>query len=1012
MRFELTQEALERHSGLQDSEAEEGSQDHDNSHQDVWMEADDTGEKILERPTQGPLRNESSHTEQEMMSDIVSTREKTIDEMKIKTMFRMIEDVSTEIDGVELEKKVLYLTNKQCSMFDEEGMKRCIEALDLGEPKCIIRLIGSYGTAQDYRVHIQRRDGPEGNYEGRTFAFGSELGADDSYATQKQLVLFFKNCLLPLAKKTRALILLNSADDCALTGALERVVLPELERLGSNCPFTILGWGNAYKYLYKSVKQEGLSGSLSQGSNAWSSRLDPLTSLFSSQDASELEHCDLTKAATHYIIFEGVDFYGKSAQESKNDGPNGRFKNLFLQVITSFLPSIAIATTGDIKYNYDKIASLTRRSIPTLLLDSRQRAFTSHPTDEKASTRLSRLANQYPSISMAELDDFEVLPDGSLTLSSRLKMLDIAKEMLESQEQCFKENKITNCHVISDLAFLHTVITSCARSQGKANKTDPLWRRIEEMNFYQQSSQDTVSRIPLEVLIAATDFAKTRMTALGALNHLHYAEHWLETHEPKHEYLVPGCKKYIENLKKSVQVIEEDGGRDLHMKKGARAEWSAIFDILQSPSTFSASIHDIDKINAIFSSVARIDRLPESNSLEALIMLQDAWDHFDIYTLLADRYKFITKSSYMLLLLNGIAITFLSIGECAIGDHVTEEDLRNAILGLSLFASAVTCFVGFVNPAQRWMQLRGAALSLESHIWKFRTRSCEYRLGGTNDFDASADDLLSENIHDIKANVLDGADIKGTTFFGRRESPNHHGQHKPGSLAFGLTEDSVDSNFYHLIRYIWPAPPATTIDATHFTEKSSLRCKFKNAEIKSVPIQSIMSLTSESSGNTLDHTNDMHFMPVQPDDYCKHRIQVAINMYKRRIPYRYRMRYASQAIIVSGGLAGVLLASFYLTIWAAVVSISTGAVTAWMEFTDTSNKSSRYSVTTDGLQRVLIWWNTRQPIEKSSTANIDKLVSSVEELLQSEQSTWRSSSQAAKLLAKENEEPKEMAQAI
>ena len=124
------------------------------------------------------------------------------------------------------------------------------------------------------------------------------------------------------------------------------------------------------------------------------------------------------------------------------------------------------------------------------------------------------------------------------------------------------------------------------------------------------------------------------------------------------------------------------------------------------------------------------------------------------------------------------------------------------------------------------------------------------------------------------------------------------------------------------------------------------------------------------------------------------------------------MRYASQAIIVSGGLAGVLLASFYLTIWAAVVSISTGAVTAWMEFTDTSNKSSRYSVTTDGLQRVLIWWNTRQPIEKSSTANIDKLVSSVEELLQSEQSTWRSSSQAAKLLAKENEEPKEMAQAI
>ncbi len=326
---------------------------------------------------QGPLESfRPVFNDDDMRSEVMTTKEKTIDEMKIKTMFRMIEDVPVEVDGVELEKKVLYLTNKQCSMFDEEGTDRCIQALDLGQPKCIIRLIGSYGTAQDYRVHIQRRDRPEGQYKGQSLEFGSEIHAEDSYTTQKQLVVFFKNCLLPLAKKTKALIILSCADDCALTGALERVVLPELDRLGANCPFKILGWGQAHKYLYKSVKQEGLCGKLSNSSEAWNSRLDQMTSLFSSVDAGELDRCDLTKCCTHYIIFEGVDFIGRSAEESKNNGPSSRFKNMFLSVITAVLPSIVIVTTGNINYNYENVASLTRRNIPTLLLDSRQRSFT------------------------------------------------------------------------------------------------------------------------------------------------------------------------------------------------------------------------------------------------------------------------------------------------------------------------------------------------------------------------------------------------------------------------------------------------------------------------------------------------------------------------------------------------------------------------------------------------------------------------------------------------------------
>ena len=44
----------------------------------------------------------------------------------------MVDDVQVSADGRDLEKKVLYLTNKQCNMFDEMGILRCLQALDLG----------------------------------------------------------------------------------------------------------------------------------------------------------------------------------------------------------------------------------------------------------------------------------------------------------------------------------------------------------------------------------------------------------------------------------------------------------------------------------------------------------------------------------------------------------------------------------------------------------------------------------------------------------------------------------------------------------------------------------------------------------------------------------------------------------------------------------------------------------------------------------------------------------------
>lgn len=57
-----------------------------------------------------------------------------------QTMYRMVEDVTVQVNGNSMKKKFLYLTNAQAAMLNRETIGKCIQALDIGEPKCVIRL--------------------------------------------------------------------------------------------------------------------------------------------------------------------------------------------------------------------------------------------------------------------------------------------------------------------------------------------------------------------------------------------------------------------------------------------------------------------------------------------------------------------------------------------------------------------------------------------------------------------------------------------------------------------------------------------------------------------------------------------------------------------------------------------------------------------------------------------------------------------------------------------------------
>ena len=75
---------------------------------------------------------------------------------------------------------------------------------------------------------------------------------------------------------------------------------------------------------------------------------------------------------------------------------------------------------------------------------------------------------------------------------------------------------------------------------------------------------------------------------------------------------------------------------------------------------------------------------------------------------------------------------------------------------------------------------------------------------------------------------------------------------------------------------------------------------------------------------------------------------------------------------------------FNQTNLAALVSIFSSEIAAYLEFHSTNSKINRYSSIIHDLEGQIEWWKTLPQIEKSVVSNIDKLVVSCEDLIHRE----------------------------
>lgn len=415
----------------------------------------------------------------------------------------------------------------------------------------------------------------------------------------------------------------------------------------------------------------------------------------------------------------------------------------------------------------------------------------------------------------------------------------------------------------------------------------------------------------------------------------------------------------------------------------------ALTDFLSADMTFSVNLDDRTQLSRVINKVARIDRLPQENSLPAMQILQRAWECVDIYTHVARRCKRLAKCIYALMLINGMAITilttlWLNAGECedeedssavavavvlGTGDEACWEPaipLRTLVVVLTLVGTTLSSVLAFVNPTAKWHQLRAAALALESEIWKFRTRSGAYALSSGLGMGSSAASngrgsrapelMLRAMTEELSSHVLKSASVGTSAFFARFDN------------LFGETRHAA---------------------------------LYKHGQHQ----RSLVTGTYGTSG-----ADDDHHSPLTPALYLELRVKPQLRFYQRRLPSYSHARAIFETVSISSAVASTVLAFAGYSTYTAVPTAVMTACTAYAKFVAPDTKLQRYSDTIAGIDRVLLGWRSLTDVEQANVANVSELVADCEDLFSAERQAWVSTAMAnskAMLQADEDAKPKE-----
>jgi hypothetical protein len=289
---------------------------------------------------------------------------------------------------------------------------------------------------------------------------------------------------------------------------------------------------------------------------------------------------------------------------------------------------------------------------------------------------------------------------------------------------------------------------------------------------------------------------------------------------------------------------------------------------------------------------------------------------------------------------------------------MSEASLNTSVLVLSLVASFVSALLVFYNPSQKWLTLKGAALTLESELWKFRCRVGVYdthsRSAAEQQYSRTGDLQLKEFLYQLNEDVLAGASLGDTAFYSR----------------FDILQQGTGG-------------------------RARATASFKHGQY-SPPSGVRKTRRSRRSEEGKDTKTDDFYSPANPEDYLNLRVAPLVKHYQDRLPSYYNHRQIVTFLILLGSMSGTVLSFTGFAAWTAVSSVFVAVLTAYKAFHGTDSKLNRYSKTISAIKQVAIRWKSLPEIEKANSSSVTRLVEDTEDIFASERIAWLSVSAARK----------------
>jgi hypothetical protein len=334
------------------------------------------------------------------------------------------------------------------------------------------------------------------------------------------------------------------------------------------------------------------------------------------------------------------------------------------------------------------------------------------------------------------------------------------------------------------------------------------------------------------------------------------------------------------------------------------------------------------------------------------------------------------------------------------------DTLRYSIMATSLWSGVVVAYVNYVSPQQQWLLLRGAAVTMEGQIWKFRTRTGEYQgYATTSRLDSHKEEAkLEQSLNRIDEELMQSDAVSSSDFrtylahrneglLPRPAFPEifRHGQYRPvGSDSFR--------------NWVMKSLPkrATTHggkDPPVAEQRPSKSAAYEKARAK-----------ADQSRRVPDPSEDQHHCPCGPDDYLEIRVDSLIQFYETRIPKYFQWRKFVQVLTLLASVISTLLASLNYSEIVPIVTVIGASFTGWAEFRSITKKLQRYNFVVRNLTALRLWWMSLTPVDRASLRHVDHLVCTAEEIVSQEFFQWQAGSRrTAEMLAATGAEKAEAA---